>query len=55
MSAKLKLVPAKSEVIDIYAADKARIASIDWSRVHIAGDRRQPIDLPDTRKRSWLA
>jgi hypothetical protein len=51
MTAKLKLVPAKSEVIDIYASWRAEIADRDWRSVHEIGDRRAPIDLPDTRKR----
>lgn len=48
----LKLVG--SELIDIYAADKAKIAATDWAKVHVRGDRSEPIDLPDTRKRGWV-
>lgn len=54
MTAKLKLVRDKREMIDIYAADKARIAATDWAKVHVRGDRSEPIDLPDTRKRGWV-
>ena len=54
--AKLHAVPdTPAERIDIYAADKARIAAIDWSAVHISGDQRSRIvDLPDRPRRSGL-
>jgi hypothetical protein len=42
-------------VVDIYASWRAEIADRDWRSVHETGDRRAPIDLPDTRKRGWLA
>ncbi len=52
----LRAVPDTPEQpIDIYAADKARIAAIDWSAVHISGDHRSRIvDLPDRPRRSGL-
>jgi hypothetical protein len=53
--APLKLVPAETKVVDIYAAWKAEIASRDWRAVHVRGDRREAVELPETRKRSWLA
>ncbi len=57
MTARLKVVAepgaGPKPPRDIYAADKALAASIDWAAVHIAGDRRAPVDLPDTRKRGW--
>lgn len=34
---------------DIYAADKAKIAETDWNALHIASDRRAPIDLTPSR------
>lgn len=43
---------ATPEPRDIYAADRARIAAIDWDEVHIRGDRRRPVDLPDRPRRS---
>lgn len=37
----------KSPPVDIYAADRAKIKATDWSAVHIAGDRAEPVSLPD--------
>lgn len=48
-SAKLKLV--EPDRIDIYAADRAKIASIDWAQVHINGDRARPLNLPERTRR----
>ncbi len=55
MTTPLKLVqPVKSErPRDIYAADKALAASINWSAVHIAADRRRPIYLPNSKRWGW--
>jgi hypothetical protein len=53
MSAKLKLVEPAPERADIYAAWRADIAKRDWSRCHIAGDRRQPVHLADPVRRGW--
>jgi hypothetical protein len=46
---KLRAVASEPEPeapIDIYAAIKAKRESIDWSAVHVAGDRARPITLP---------
>lgn len=29
--------------IDIYAADRERIRKTNWARVHVDGDRREPV------------
>lgn len=34
-------------------AMRAEIVNRNWEAVHIAGDRRPPIDLPDCRRRGW--
>lgn len=44
--------PAR-QTVDIYAGWKAEIAAIDWAATHIAGDRRLPVDVADTRKGWW--
>ena len=49
----LKLITKTHRVVDIYAADRQRIANTDWARVHIEGDRRPAVDIPDRRKWSW--
>lgn len=51
--AKLALVPAEAETVDIYAAWRAEIGARDWPRVHVAGDRSEAIDLPPARKSGW--
>ncbi len=52
MTARLKLIDqgATKPPRDIYAAWKADIAAVNWSATHIAGDRRAPVELADTRK-----
>lgn len=35
---------------DIYAPIRAKRLSIDWSKVHICGDRREPVNLPERRQ-----
>jgi len=47
---KLRIVKDVPEVVDIYAAWKAEIASRDWRGVHVRGDRREAVELPDVRK-----
>lgn len=46
--------PTEREVVDIYAAIKAKRESIDWAAMHIAADRRKPVELPEIRK-GWRA
>lgn len=41
-------------VMDITALLRADIAKKDWDAVQVAGDRREPVDLPETRlRRLW--
>lgn len=35
------------------AEQRRRIASKNWAAIHIAGDRREPLSLPDRVKRVW--
>lgn len=46
-----KADPKTEIVVDIYAADKAKIAATDWARLHIRGDRSPSIYLPDRVRR----
>lgn len=53
MKPNLKLIrETHRPVVDIYAGWREQIASRDWERVHVAGDKRQPIELGD-RKGGW--
>lgn len=36
---------------DIYAADRKKMASIDWAAVHIRADRAPAISLPERIRR----
>lgn len=36
---------------DIYAKDRAKIASIDWAKVHIRSDRSRPVSIMSPVKR----
>ena len=47
---KLRLV---EQPVDINALNRADIASRDWARVMIEGDRRPSIELPDRPLRLW--
>jgi hypothetical protein len=49
----LKIVASESEVVDLYSSWREEIRARDWSRVHIAGDRRGSLDLCDRPKRGW--
>jgi hypothetical protein len=53
MKPALHLVARQSEPIDITALNRADIAKRDWSAVHIAADRRQPVAIEDCKKRTW--
>lgn len=49
--ANLKIVEATVDPpVDLYAKWKADRERIDWSRVHITGDRAKPVFLPDHKK-----
>lgn len=51
MKPKLSIIrETHRPVVDIYADWRAEIAAIDWSETHIRGDKRQPIELGDSRK-----
>lgn len=49
----LRVVADPPEAVDLYANWKADIAARDWSAMHVAADKRRPIDLPDAPKRAW--
>jgi hypothetical protein len=40
-------------VVDIYANWRAEIAKRDWGALHANADKREPVDIPETRKRVW--
>jgi hypothetical protein len=53
---KLKVVPKADEqpLVDIYAADRAKIAARDWAKLHVAGDRSAALDIyQPPHKRTW--
>lgn len=53
---KLKIVRETHRPVAIYinALIRADIAKINWDAVQVAGDRRGPVDLPETRlRRTW--
>lgn len=49
---RLRLV---EQPVDINAKLRADIASRDWTRVHVRGDRSAPVYLPERRLRTWRA
>lgn len=52
--AKLTVVTKTHRPVDITALLRADIAKRDWDAVMKAGDRREPVDLPETRlRRLW--
>ena len=53
MTAKPLLRVVEPEAVDITLAMRAEIKRRDWSAVHIAGDRRAPVNLPDRPARGW--
>lgn len=55
MTAKLKIVTQTHRpVVDIYAGWRAEIAARDWGLVHVAADKREPVDIAETRlRRAW--
>jgi hypothetical protein len=62
MTAKPSLRVIEKKVTDSYLNDqplditrilRADIAKRDWSAVHISGDRRAPVYLPDRNRRLW--
>lgn len=51
---RLKSVEVSEQpAIDVTALLRADIAKHDWDAVQIAGDKRAPVDLPETRKGGW--
>ena len=50
---KLRVIKgAQPAAKDIYAADKAKALDLDrWARVHIAGDRSEPLNIATPRDR----
>jgi hypothetical protein len=53
MTAKLRIINQAEEPVDITRELRADIEKRDWSAVHVAGDRRAPVYLPDRVKRLW--
>jgi hypothetical protein len=39
--------------IDLYAPIKQRIAARNWAAIHVASDRRQPVEIEPRRKGWW--
>jgi hypothetical protein len=52
MTAKPSLRIVNEQPLDIAALNRADIEKRDWSAVHISGDRRAPVYLPDRVKRN---
>ena len=53
MKPNLKLIKTTHRpVVDIYEKWRADIEAIDWEKTHTDGDKRKPVDLPDSR-RGW--
>jgi hypothetical protein len=50
----LRIIAPADEALDIAALNRADIEKRDWAAVHVAGDRRAPVFLPDSVKRWWL-
>jgi len=51
---KLKSVPKpEDEPVDLYTGWKAEIASRDWAKVMIEGDKNKPLPWFETR-RTWM-
>lgn len=53
MKHALKLVRKERAPIDIYAADKQRIAQTDWAALHTWSDRNPPLEIADRPRRGW--
>jgi hypothetical protein len=55
MKPALAIVPDATDgpPIDITALNRADIKARNWSAVHIAADRRQPVAIEDCKKRTW--
>lgn len=51
---KPRIVEAETKAIDITKLLRAEIIVRDWPGVHVAADRRQPIEIEDAPKRGWL-
>jgi hypothetical protein len=55
MTARPKLLRIVEEAPkDVTMLLRADINARDWAAVHVAGDRRAPVFLPDVVKRWWL-
>ena len=47
------VTPDTTAPIDIAALQRADIKKRDWSAMHIAADRRPPVEIEAPRKRTW--
>ena len=45
--------PAAEPPVDIQAEHRAYVASRDWAKVHIEGDRNPPLSIGERVKRGW--
>ena len=45
--------PEPSPDLSYEHRERSYVMSRDWSRVHVEGDRRSPISLPDALKWGW--
>lgn len=52
--AKLKIVTNTHRPVDITALIRADIAKRDWDAVQVAADRREPVEIGESRlRRTW--
>jgi hypothetical protein len=47
---KLRVVPVEPPTVDLYANWRAEIRARDWAGMHIAADRRSPVEIADVRR-----
>lgn len=54
MKPNLKIIKTTHRPVDITALLHADIAKRDWASVHVAADKREPVDILETRlRRTW--
>lgn len=49
----LTIVAERPPAVDLYVNWRADIRARDWAAVHIAADKRQPIELAPARRWGW--
>lgn len=57
---KLKMIAATHRPVivrdDLHAYEyqqRQRLAETDWSKLHTASDKREPVELVDAKRRGW--